>query len=155
MLSRLLPPSVDNRYQGQKLAPWLLGLLMLAKLAMGLNIVLNGRVVATTADGIPLDAFAPDAAQTVLALFAIWGLCQILFGLLSLLVLVRYRALVPFMFALLALEHLGRKLILEFTPIVRTGNPPGSIVNLALLALMIVGLALSLWTRRSAAPRGV
>jgi hypothetical protein len=51
------------------------------------------------------------------------------------------------MFAMLLLEHLGRKLILHFLPIVTTGTPPGIFVNLGLLALMIGGLALSLWRR--------
>jgi hypothetical protein len=55
--------------------------------------------------------------------------------------------MVPFMFALLLLEHLSRKLVLQFIPIVRTGTPPGFYVNLGLLAMMIVGLALSLWSR--------
>jgi hypothetical protein len=65
-------------------------------------------------------------------------------GLLCMLVLVRYRAMIPFMFALLLLEHLSKRLILHFLPIPRTGTPPGNAVNLVLLALMIVGLALSL-----------
>lgn len=51
---------------------------------------------------------------------------------------------IPLMFALLSLEYLSRRLILHFLPIVRTGTPPGSVVNLVLLAVMIVGLALSL-----------
>jgi hypothetical protein len=37
--------------------------------------------------------------------------------------------------------------ILHFTPIVRTGTPPGFYVNLVLLAVMLVGLALSLRSR--------
>jgi hypothetical protein len=67
--------------------------------------------------------------------------------LLSILVLVRYRSIVPLMLALLLLEHLSRKLILQFLPIVRTGTPPGFFVNLLLLAVMMVGLALSLWSQ--------
>jgi hypothetical protein len=50
------------------------------------------------------------------------------------LALVRYRAMIPLMFALLVLEYLSRGLILQFLPIVRSGTPPGSVVNLALLA---------------------
>ncbi|HEY3131701.1 MAG TPA: DUF4386 domain-containing protein [Acidobacteriota bacterium] len=44
----------------------------------------------------------------------------------------------------LLLEHLSRKLIFHFLPIVRTGAPSGFYVNLVLPALMIAGLALSL-----------
>jgi hypothetical protein len=48
------------------------------------------------------------------------------------------------MFALLLLQHLSRSLIHLLLPIVRTGTPPGFYINLVLLALMVVGLALSL-----------
>jgi hypothetical protein len=61
-----------------------------------------------------------------------------------LLVLVRYRALVPFMFALLLLEHLCRRVIFWVLPIASTGTAPGFFVNLAFVVVMGVGLALSL-----------
>ena len=48
------------------------------------------------------------------------------------------------MFALLLLQFLAGRLILRLLPVVRTGTPPGFYVNLAILVLMIVGLALSL-----------
>jgi len=67
--------------------------------------------------------------------------------LLCVLVLVRYRAMVPFMFALLLVEHLSRRLILQILPIATTGAPPGYFINLGLLALMLVGLALSVWSK--------
>jgi hypothetical protein len=117
---------------------------VLIKLAMSLNSIFNGYVVASSADGIPLDTFPSAAAQTVVALFAIWGLAHLMICLLCILVLVRYRSIVPFMFAFLLLENLSRKLLLQFVPMVRTGTPPGFYLNLGLLTLMIVGLALSL-----------
>jgi len=40
-------------------------------------------------------------------------------------------------------------LILQFIPIVRTGTPPGIVVNLIIFALMIVGLMLSLWSAKT------
>lgn len=152
MLSQLLPRSIDNTYRGYKLALWLFGLLVLVKTAMSVNSIFLGHKIATSADGIPLDTFPPAAAQTVLALFAIWGFAYVMICLLCILVLVRYRALVPFMFLFLLLEHLGRKLVLQFIPIARTGTPPGYFVNLALLAVMIVGLALSRWSRNAVVP---
>jgi hypothetical protein len=148
MITRLLPERVDNTYQGQKLALWLFGLLLFLKVAMSVNSIVNGYTVASTADGIPLDTFAPNAARTVVALFAIWGLAHLTICVVGMLVLARYRSAVPFMLALLLVEHLSRKLILQVLPIERIGNPPAFYVNLGLVALMIVGLALSLWRRR-------
>jgi hypothetical protein len=144
LTDRLLPQRVDNTYRGYKLALWLFGAVVLIKLAMSLNSIFNGYVVASSADGIPLDTFPSAAAQTVVALFAIWGLAHLMICLLCILVLVRYRSIVPFMFAFLLLENLSRKLLLQFVPMVRTGMPPGFYLNLGLLTLMIVGLALSL-----------
>jgi hypothetical protein len=114
------------------------------KTSIGLGTIFNGHNAAITADGIPLDTFTPAGAQAFVSVIAIWGLAQVMIGLLCILVLVRYRAMVPFMFALLLLEHLSRKLILFVMPIAKTGTPPGSFINLALVALMIVGLVLSL-----------
>ena len=147
MLNRLLPRHVDNTYRGHKLALWFLALLVVLKVIIGLNSIFNGRSVASSADGIPLDTYTSAGAQTAVSLFALLGLSQLLLGLLCLLVIVRYRGMIPFMFALLLLENLSRKLTLQFLPIVRTGTPPGFYVNLLLIALMIVGLALSLWSR--------
>jgi hypothetical protein len=147
LTDRLLPQRVDNTYRGYKLAIWLFGAVVLMKLAMSLNSIFNGYVVASSADGIPFDTFSSAAARTVVALFAIWGLAHLMICLLCILVLARYRSMVPLMLALLLLEHLTRRLILQFLPIVRTGTPPGFFVNLVIPALMIAGLTLSLLSR--------
>lgn len=149
MLSQLFPQRIDNTYRGYKLALWLLGLLLLMRIAISLGSIFNGHTAASSADGIPLDTFTPAGAQTVLSLFALLGLSRLMLGLIGILALVRYRAMVPLMFVLLLLETLGRKLILQALPIPRTGAPPASTMNLVLLALMIVGLALSVWPRGS------
>jgi len=147
MIRRLLPPSIDNTYRGHGLALWLFGLLLFVRTAMGVNSIFKGRSILTSADGIPLDTYPPAAAQTLVSLFALLGLSNLVLCLLGILVLVRYRSMVPMMFALFLTEHLGRRLILSLQPIVRTGRPPGFYISLALLALMLGGLALSLWKR--------
>jgi hypothetical protein len=144
MLERLLPRRADNAYGGRKAALWLFALLTLVKGAMGLNSIFNGYSVATGADGIPLDTYTPAGARAFVSMFAAWGLAQVVLCLLCVLVLARYRALVPFMFALLLLEHLCRRLLFLLMPVERAGAPPGPYVNVALAGLMVVGLALSL-----------
>jgi hypothetical protein len=67
---------------------------------------------------------------------------------LGVLVLVRYRGMVPLMFVLFLLQHLAGRVIAQFHPIVRIGAPPASAINLIFLALIVVGLVLSLWPRR-------
>jgi len=149
MLNQLLPQRIDNRYRGHKLALWLFALAVFMRVAMSLNSIFNGYSVATSADGVPLDTFPSAAAQTIVSLLALLGLAHFVICLLCGLALVRYRSMVPLMFALLLLQHLGGRLILQFLPIVRVGTPPAPYVNLALLALMLIGLALSLWIRNN------
>jgi hypothetical protein len=147
MLGRILPDRIDNTYLGHPLAMWLLGAVVLVKTGIALGTLFNGRVAAQSADGIPLDSFGADGAQAVVALFAIWGLAQLVINAFGILALTRYRAMIPLMFLLLLVEHLARKWVLWWKPIARTGTPPGLYINLALVALMVVGLVLSLRNR--------
>lgn len=148
MFNRVLPRSLDNSYRGQKLALWLFGLLILVKSVIGLNSIINGAAVMSTADGIALNTYPAAAAQNLVAIWALLGLSHLLMGVLGVIVLIRYRGMVPLMFGLLLLSHLGGRLIGQFHPIVRTGAPPASAINFVLLSVMIVGFALSLWRRR-------
>lgn len=150
MIDRLFPPIIDNAYRGPKAALWLLGLIAAIKMAMGVNSIFNGSAVLTSADGVPLATYPAEATGVILAFFALWALGQVLFALMALLVLVRYRAMSALLFALLLAEHLGRKLILQLLPIVRDRSAPASSINLVLLAILAAGFLLSLWSPRGA-----
>ena len=149
MFNQLLPQRIDNVYYGHGYALWLFALVVSVRIIQSVVIIFNGYSVAKSADGIPVDTYAPAAAQTIVALFALGALYRLIISLLCVLVLVRYRSAIPFMFALLLLSYLASQLILQFIPIVRTGTPPGIVVNLIMFALMIVGLMLSLWSAKT------
>jgi hypothetical protein len=150
MLDQLLPRRLDNDYRGRRLAPWLFAAVIVMKAGIALATILNGRTAAQSEDGLPLASFGAAGAEAVVTLFALWGVAQLVIIAIGVLALVRYRAMIPLMFVLLLLEWIGRKAVLLAMPIARTGAGPGQYVNLALLALMIVGLALSLWRRADA-----
>ena len=147
MFDKLFPQPIDNTYRGYKVALWLFGLVVGVRITQSILVIFNGYSTARDADGIPLDTYTPAAAQMVVALFAQASLWRLTFCLLCVLVLVRYRSAIPFMFALLLVNYLAGQLILQFVPVIRTGTPPGPIVNLIMFALMIIGLALSLRSR--------
>ena len=107
MLHQLLPPTVDNTYRGHPAALWLFGVLVFLKLVISVNSMVNGHSVASGADGIPLDTFATGAAQTVVSLFGLLGIATLILCVICIVVLVRYRALIPFMYAMLLLEFLA------------------------------------------------
>lgn len=150
MLSRLFPSRADNQFEGLRPALWLLGFLIFLKLAMSLNSIVNTEAVAVGADGIPLASYGPAAARQVLLLFALLSLAQLTLSLIALTALVRYRALVPFIYLVLLGEQLARRAI------ARSYSAPGArmtdvawYVNYGLLTLLAVGLALSLIPRRA------
>lgn len=144
MIDLLIPQRADNTYRGHKLALWLFGFIVFFKAAIGGGTLFNGRAAAMNADGIPLDTFGSAGAQAFISIFAAWGLSQLMLSAIAILVLVRYRSLVPFMFTLLLLEHVVRRAIFIVLPMPRLGAPPGIWINMALLGIMAVGLLLSL-----------
>jgi hypothetical protein len=80
----------------------------------------------------------------VLALFGNLGLSRLALGIVGLLVIFRYRALLPCFLLLLVIESLGRKGLAWLLPIERVGGAGGGLVNGTLFALLLVALTLSL-----------
>ena len=147
MFDKLLPQPIDNRYSGSKIALWLFGLIVFVHILQSVMVLVNGQMVARSADGIPLDNYPAAAAQTIMAIFMISSLRRLIISLICAVVLFRYRSAVPLMFVVLGLSYLGGQVIFQFVPIVRVGTPPGVVMNLIMFGLTIVGLALSLWRR--------
>jgi hypothetical protein len=147
VLNRIFPRQFDNNYRGHKLALWLFALLALMKLGMSLSAIFDGYNMARSADGIPIDTFTSGGAEAVVSITALLGLSHFLLASLGVLALIRYRAMIPLMYVLLLVEYFAKKWILLVHPIVRTGTSPSTYVNLVLIAVLIVGLALSLRTK--------
>jgi len=153
MLNRLFPGQADNRFEGHRAALWLLGLFVTLKLVMSVNSILNTESIAT-GDGIPLDSFGAAAAREVLLLFALMALGQLMLALIALAILIRYRALVPFICLLLLSERLAGRLIVQSHAVAGAENPPIVwIMAIALPTLLILALVLSLIPARGARAR--
>jgi hypothetical protein len=144
MLSRLLPTASNFTYTGSRVSLWLLGLVLFMKMAIALGAIFNGYEAASVADGIPIDTYLPQATQAFLSLFASLGVSQFMLGLVGVLLLVRYRALVPLFLLVLIIEFLARKGVNSFMPIVRTDNAPGGAINWAIFGVMLLAFVLSL-----------
>jgi hypothetical protein len=145
VLNRILPSQFDNVFRGHRLALGLFGLFVALRLVMGANSALNARTVASGADGIPIDDLG-SAGDIVVGLFSLQGYSSFVLALLALLVLIRYRAMVPLMFLVFLVELLGRRGLVLLNPIAppASGAPVGFYINLGLLLILVVGFALSL-----------
>jgi hypothetical protein len=151
MINHILPAQIDNTYKGSKIALFLFAIVVFVKTLQSLLALFDGNAIASSADGIPLDTFSNAGIQAFVAVFALYAFARLILFSLSVLVLLRYRSVISFMFALLVLDYLGRLLILYFLPLPRSGTPLGPIVNMILFVLLIVGLILSLRRSRGAA----
>jgi hypothetical protein len=146
-VNAILPPVIDNVYRGSKAGLWIFIFVLLIKTLMSVNSIINAPAVASTADGIPLATFPAGAASTIVSLFALQAMSRLVFCIFGVLVLVRYRSMVPMMYVLLLFEHLARRAILYFNPIPHSEASSGNTISLVLLAVMTAGFLFSLWHR--------
>lgn len=132
MIERLLPRTADNHYRGHPLALWLFIPITLVTLARSLIHILRFDGGAQSIATIPLDQYSGEAAQTIVSIFGMWGLSQLLLGAVFALVLFRYRSLLPLMYLLFVAEWSGRLLIGLWKPVATVGQAPGAVGNLIL-----------------------
>jgi hypothetical protein len=145
MLNRIFPEKFDNAYRGHWLGLWLFVAIVAVRLAIGVNSILNTRLVATGPDAIPLASYDAGAQQAVLSLFALLGLSLVLFGLPGAVALIRYRTMIPFLYLLLLIQQLGGRVLSLMHPIATSGaSGAGSAIMLVLLAATVFGFFLSL-----------
>ena len=148
----LMPTHIDNEYDGPRAGLWLFAVTVALKLIIGTNSAINTRAVASGADGLAVDGHVAGA-DTILSLFALLGMGQLTLGLLGLVVLIRYRRMIPLLFLLFLIDHLGRKALATMHPVEASSSPVGFYINTTLLTIMVVGFALSLTRRRLTKPK--
>ncbi|MFP8875278.1 MAG: hypothetical protein VCB42_12320 [Myxococcota bacterium] len=151
MMERLFPRMVDNDYRGHPVALWVLVPVTLLTLVRSLIHMFRVDGGAQSIATIPLDRYSDPAAAAVILIFALWGLSQLLLGLLYVVVLVRYRALIPLMYLTLILEYCGRLALGAWKPMETLERPPGARFTLIMIVLSLVMFVLSLRQRPSAA----
>ncbi len=144
MLNRIFPERIDNHFRGHKIALWIFALITVMTLSRSLTHIFRSDGGAQTVSHIPLDKFVNGGAQTVIWAFAAIGLSQLLLGLLFVVVLLRYRAMIPLMYVMYLGEYLGAKGIYLLKPYVRTAASSVGPAFLVLIVIAGIGFALSL-----------
>lgn len=150
MLNRLFPKTIDNTYRGHWLGLWLIVPVVLIRLAQGVSAMVAPRFIAAGADAIPLDRYDPAAAATMVGLFALLGLSISLILLWGVVVLIRYRAMVPLLYLIVLLQLVGTKVLLLLHPIARagtSGSQTASLIVWSIFGATVIGFLLSLMDR--------
>ena len=144
MTFRILPNIVDNTYRGNKIALWFFYLITIVTFVRSCIHIFRYDGGAQSIATIPLDTFTESGAAAVIFIFAYWGLSQLVTGLVYLLVLLKYRSLIPLMYLLFLFEYIGRLGISYWKPIETVGQAPGGVANYAFIPLGTILLYLSL-----------
>ena len=150
---RLLPRTLSTADRVHPSAYWLFTALTVVTVGRSLVHVFAADGGAQSIATIPLDRMEGGAAQTIVALFALWGLSQLLLAGVQLLAVLRYRGLIPLLFLVLFAEWSGRLAIGTWKQVVTLETAPGQVGNFVLPVIALVGLGLSLLPTRDAASR--
>lgn len=143
-MARLFPKVADNHYTGHPVALWVFVALTIVTIIRSLIHMFAADGGAESIATIPLASFTENGAAAVVLTFALWGLSQLLIGLIYVVVLWRYRSLIPLMYLLIIFEYAMRIVLGELKPIETTGTAPGAIGDYIIVPLASVMLFLAL-----------
>lgn len=143
ILETLLPTKIDNTIRGTKVPFYVFALYAIVSTVRSCIHLLAPDGGAGSIAGMDLSVAGADG---IIFGFALWGSSQLLFAIIQLLVVFRYRSLIPFMWLMLILEVLLRELVGHMKPVIFTHTPPGAIGNQLILPLAALMLVLSLWS---------
>jgi len=132
MFNKILPDTIDNTYKGNKIALWFFYLITVVTVVRSCIHIFKYDGGAQSIATIPLDTFTEGGAAVVILIFAYWGLSQLMFGIVQVIVAFKYKSLIPLMYLMLVIEWVGRFVISLFKTIETTGQAPGGIGNMVL-----------------------
>jgi hypothetical protein len=137
----IFPKQVDNNFQGYRIAVWVFLLVTLFTIARSCIHVLAPDGGAGSIAGIDVTV---AGGSNIISMFAFWGLSQLLMGFVYLVVFLRYKSLIPFMYVLILAEYSGRIILGLVKPLMVSHTPPGAIGDYILVPLAVLMLILSL-----------
>ena len=143
VLEILFPAKADNTIRGSKIPFYIFTLYAILSTVRSCIHLFAPDGGAGSIAGMDLSV---AGAQGIIFAFALWGSSQLLFALIQLLVVIRYRSLVPLMWLMLIQEVLLRQLVGSMKPVTFAHTPPGAIGNQLVLPLAALMLAWSVWS---------
>jgi hypothetical protein len=149
IISILLPAKINNNIRGWKLPFYVFILYAVISTVRSCIHLFSSDGGAASIAGMDL---AVAGANGIIFAFALWGSSQLLLAVIQLLVVIRYRSLVPLMYLLLIFEILLRELVGYMKPVEFSHTPPGAIANWVTLPIAGLMLAAALWSAYKAEP---
>jgi hypothetical protein len=143
ILEIVLPAKIDNTIRGTKIPFYVFALYSIVSTVRSCIHLFSSDGGAGTIAGMDLTVAGADG---IVFAFALWGSSQLLFALLQLLAVIRYRSLIPFLWLMVVLEIFLRELVGAMKPVTFAHTPPGAIGNMVMLLVATLMFALALWS---------
>jgi hypothetical protein len=140
MISRIFPSSADNNYSGHIIAYLFFAFIAIISMGRSLIHVFLPDGGAGVIAGLDLSL----GSENIIFAFGLWGVSQVVYALIQLIVAFRYKSLIPMMYIILIIEILGRMMIGIIKPPLLFHTPPGGFANWILLPVAVIMLYVSL-----------
>ncbi len=141
LLEKILPEQVNNEFRGYKFSAY-------SFLAVTIIFAARSLIHIFSPDGgaesIATIDLSVEGANTIIGIFAQWGLSQMLMAVFFLVVYFRYKSLIPLMYIFIIIENAARIGVGLFKPIETVGTAPGGIGSLILVPIAVILLIFSI-----------
>lgn len=143
-MNKIFPATANNKYTGNKIPLYFFYVLTAITIIRSLIHIFAPDGGAQSIATIPLNSYSAEASAVVIHVFAEWGLTQLLFGLLYVIVIWKYKNLIPLIYLFIITEYSGRLILGHLKPIITIGIPPGAIENYIMITLAFLMFILSI-----------
>lgn len=140
LINRLVPKEANGNYHGSKIAYLVFAIISIISFVRSCIHLFAEDGGAGSIAGLDLSA----GMENIIFAFGLWGLSQVIYAVIQLLVAFRYKSLIPLMYLLLIIETVGRMFVGMQKPPVLFHQPPGGIANYVMLPLAIIMLIFSI-----------
>ncbi len=141
MLAKILPEQINSEFSGHNIA-------MYAFIAIAIVTIAGSLAHNFLPDGgsgsIATIDLSVEGVETIVGIFAQWGLSQLLMGVFHAIVYFRYKSLIPLIYIIIIVEYLWRILMGLAKPIETIGTAPGVIGNLIVIPLAVIFFILAI-----------
>ena len=126
MRNRLLPSSFDNNFDGHPASRWLFGLITTVTLGRSLAHIFLPDGGAQSIATVPLSQYSSSAESSLISIFALWGLSQLLIAIVMLIAALRYRSMIPLNVFIFDLRVRWQNIYRYFQTVRNAPDAPGS-----------------------------
>lgn len=143
ILAKIFPKNITNDYEGYTIAVYTFLLYSAVSIVRSLIHFFAPDGGAGSIAHIDLS----QGGDNIIFVFGLWGSSQLMIAFVQLLVSIRYKSLLPFMYILLFLEYCFRALLGIMKPLVfaaGAGTPPGGYLDKIMIPLALIMIVMSL-----------